>query len=706
MPPLRRLIATIAAASLATVGSLTAISAIWVGLIHHAASATIPPLAALDSGPLGGSTVYADDGTTVLAVLTASQTRTPVALGQVAPVMVTSVLDTEDHRFFIHGGFDIPSIARAMAADSSGSGGLQGGSTIAQQLVKQSYLTSERKLSRKIKEAVLADRLERKYSKDQILQAYLNTIYLGNGAYGVEAAASTYFGEHASQLTLSQSAMLAGLIQNPSGYDPILQPAESRQRRSVVLDRMLHYGDITPAQEASANASPLPTSIVLRQVQSDRVSDYYVSEVVSQLLGPASPLGGTYDQRYQALFEGGLKIYTDLDPATQSAAESVVTHDTPGNDRGFQEGMVAVDPTSGKVRAMVGGSNFNQGHFNVITQGTRQPGSGFKLFTLLAALQKGYSIFDTLDGQSPCAIDFPTDHDLVTHPAHNDEGDAGAGVLTLQQATALSVNCAFIRLAHEVGLTNVIAMAHSLGISSDLPAYPSIVIGSSAVHPIELAGAYATVANGGVYHRPTFIDHIVDRSGSTIYNGADPGHRVLPDQVAEEATVALQSVIQFGTGTAAALYNRPAAGKTGTTDNAVDAWFNGFTPQLESTVWMGSAHAEVPMVNVGGVAQVYGGTFPAITWRDFMSSALANQPGIGFTPPNYGALPAPIYITSPSLVKDDVLNHNGSYVSPYQYTYGNNYYPPNQDGGGAAPAPSPPSSLSPGPPTPGHGHGH
>ncbi|HUE61165.1 MAG TPA: transglycosylase domain-containing protein [Acidimicrobiales bacterium] len=696
MSGLRRLVVIVAAASLATAGALTALSAIGVALFHQSASATIPPLAALDSTPLGGSTVYADDGKTVLAVLTASQTRKPVPLKQVAPIAVSAVLDTEDHRFFIHGGFDIPSIARAFAADSSGSGGLQGGSTIAQQLVKQTYLTSERKLSRKIKEAVLADRLERKYSKAQILQAYLNTIYLGNGAYGVEAAAGTYFGEHASQLTLSQAAMLAGLIQNPSGYDPILQPAQSRQRRAQVLDRMRHYGDVTPAEEVAADASPLPTSIVLPPVAADPVSDYYVSEVVTQLLGPGSPLGGTYDQRYQALFEGGLRIYTNLDPGAQAAAEGVVAHDTPQNNRGFQEAMVAIDPTTGKVRAMVGGANFNQGHFDVITQGTRQPGSGFKIFTLLAALQKGYSIFDTLDGQSPCAIDFPTDHDLVNHPAHNDEGDAGAGVLTLQQATALSVNCAYIRLAHEVGLSNVIAMAHSLGISSNLPAYPSIVIGSVAVHPIELAAAYATVANGGVYHRPTFVDHIVDRSGATIYNGADPGHRVLPEQVAEEATVAFQSVVQSGTGTAAELYNRPVAGKTGTTDNAVDAWFNGFTPQLEATVWMGNGHAEVPMVNVGGLGQVYGGTFPASTWHDFMSVALANQPVVGFNPPNFGLLPGPVYITSPSLVQDDVLDHNGTYVSYYPYNY-NVPSHPSSGGGGTTTSPSQP---------PTHGHGH
>ncbi len=191
-------------------------------------------------------------------------------------------------------------------------------------------------------------------------------------------------------------------------------------------------------------------------------------------------------------------------------------------------------------------------------------------------------------------------------------------------------------------------MAQQLGITADLPEFPSIVIGSVAVHPIEMAAAYAAVADDGVYHAPSFIDHIVDRSGTTIYNGDDPGHRVISSQVAREATVALQAVVQSGTGTGAALYNRPAAGKTGTTNNNVDAWFNGFTPQLETTVWMGNVAAEVPMLDVGGVGQVYGGTFPAHTWHDFMSQTLASAPVVPFTPPNYGALPAPKFITSPS----------------------------------------------------------
>jgi penicillin-binding protein 1A len=673
-----RLLAIIAATALLISGFVVGITVVGSGLVRHTATADAMPLPPLGSpAALGGSTVYAADGKTVLAVLHASQERKPIALKQAAPVLVTAVLDTEDHRFFEHGGFDIPSTIRALAKDTSGSG-LQGGSTITQQLVKQTYLSSVRKLSRKVKEAVLADRLERKYSKDQILQAYLNTIYLGNGAYGIEAAAHVYFNEHASKLTLPQAALLAGLIQNPSGYDPILAPAAARTRRSEVLSRMVHYGDITAAQAAAANSVPLPTSIVVPPAVGDQISDYYVQEVQTQLLAPGSPLGGTYDQRYEALFEGGLQIYTNLNPTLQAMAEQTIAGDTPANSQGFQQAMVTIDPTTGKVLAMVGGAGVQSSRYDIITQGTRQPGSGFKLFTLLAALQSGYSIYDTLDAQSPCAIDFPTDHDLVTHPARNDEGNGG-GVVTLLNATAQSLNCAYIRLAHEVGLDNIINVAHSLGISETLPEFPSIVIGSIAVHPIEMAAAYAAVADNGVYHAPSFVDHVVDRSGSTIFVGTSPGKPVVSPQIAAEATVALQSVVQSGTGTGAALYNRPVAGKTGTTSSSVDAWFNGFTPQMESTVWMGNGHAEVPMLDVGGIGEVYGGTFPAHSWRDFMANALANLPAVPFTPLNYALLPAPHYITSASLVAADVLDHNtvaGCPGSTYSYNSYNSYNNP------------------------------
>jgi membrane peptidoglycan carboxypeptidase len=247
-------------------------------------------------------------------------------------------------------------------------------------------------------------------------------------------------------------------------------------------------------------------------------------------------------------------------------------------------------------------------------------------------------------------------------------------------------------LAHEVGLANVIAMAHSLGVTETIPQYPSIVLGSIAVHPIEMAAAYAAVADGGVYHAPTFIDHILDRSGATIYTGTSPGKRVFSAQVAGEATIAFRAVVQSGTGTAAALYNRQVAGKTGTTSSNVDAWFNGFTPQLEASVWMGNISAEVPMTDVGGIT-VYGATYPAHTWHDFAAAALASQPAIPLALANPGLLPPTKYITSPGLVADDVLDHNYSapvYSPPSYYTTPTN---------NPTPAPPPPN------PPPGHKHG-
>jgi len=658
-----RLVAIVGASALVFTGVLFGLATVGSGLLHHTATADAVPLPPLSSeDALGGSTVYAADGSTVLAVLHASEERKPVQLSQISKVLITAVLDTEDHRFFLHGGFDIPSTIRALADDSSGQGGIQGGSTITQQLVKLTYLTSERKVSRKIKEAVLADRLERQYTKDQILDAYLNTIYLGNGAYGVEAAANVYFNEHASQLNLGQAALLAGLIQNPSGYDPVLAPAAARNRRSEVLSRIVHYGDATAAQAAAVNRTPLPTPIP-PPIVGDRITDYYVQQVQTELLSANSPLGGSYDQRYQALFEGGLKIYTNLQPTIQAAAEQAVAADTPANSRGFEEATATIDPTTGKVLAMVGGVGTNNSDFDIVTQGTRQPGSGFKVFTLLAALQAGYSVYDTVDSESPCAIAFPGDDALVTSPINNDAGPGG-GAVSIVQATAHSINCAYIRLAHEVGLANVVSMAHALGISENLPEYPSMVIGSIAVHPIEMAAAYAAVADGGIYHAPSFIDHIVDRSGATIYTGATPGHRVFSAQVAEEATVALQAVVQYGTGTAAGLYNRPVAGKTGTTTANVDAWFNGFTPQMETTVWMGNVNAEVPMIDLGIYSAVQGADYPARTWHDLMQTALASLPVVTFTPPDYGLMPATKFITSPGLVEDDVLDHNSIVVAP------------------------------------------
>lgn len=696
---LLRLLAISAAVAVLLSGTIVALTALTGNALHHVASAqelALPPISSELQEP---STVYADDGRTVLATLSGPQFRQPVSLSQVSKTMVTAVLDTEDHGFYVHGGFDIPSIVRAAVTDAQGSG-IQGGSTIPQQLVKQLYLTSERTLGRKVREAVLADRLEQKYSKNQILQAYLNTIYLGSGAYGVQAAAETYFGIPASKLNTAQAALLAGMIQNPNGYDPVLEPAAARDRRSEVLQRMVVYGDITPAQETAADNTPLPTRIAPSAaetiVEHDPVAGYYVNQVKDFLLDSTNVLGGSYDERYAALFEGGLKIVTNLDPTMQVGAEQAVANDTPANTGGFEEGLVSIDPTTGAVRALVGGTGATGAgaqQFDVMTQGLRQPGSGFKLFTLLTALEKGYSVYDTLDGQGPCAILFPGNISLATTPINNDEGPGG-GTMSLVQATANSVNCAYIRLAHEVGLPNVVSTAQALGISpaevphSKYDDIPSVVIGAAAVKPIEMAGAYATVADGGIFHQPSFIQSVTDRTGNVIYRGGDPGHRVFSTQIAAEADVALRAVVTSGTGTAASLWNRPVAGKTGTTNNNVDAWFNGFTPQLETTVWMGNLHGEVP-IYINNFGYVYGANFPAHTWHDYSAQVLANDPVEDLPAVSYGLLPPTKYITSTSLVHDDVLDHNGGYSSSYNgyganngpngyggYGYNGGYYSP------------------------------
>lgn len=679
MRRLLRLVAITAGVAVLFSVTVVALSALTGNAVHHVASAQELALPPINSKLQEPSTVYADDGKTVLATLSGPQFRQPVSLSKVSKVLVTAVLDTEDHGFYVHGGFDIPAMVRALMSDAQGQG-IQGGSTIPQQLVKQLYLSSERTIGRKVREAVLADRLEQKYSKDQILQAYLNTIYLGSGSYGVQAAAESYFGVPASNLSLPQAALLAGMIQNPNGYDPVLQPAAARQRRSEVLQRMVVYGDITPAQQAAADGTPLPVRIApaAREtiVEHDPVAGYYVNQVKDYLLDSSTVLGGTYDERYAALFEGGLKIVTNLDPTMQAVAEQAVANDTPANSSGFEEGLVSIDPTTGGVRALVGGTGATgtgAQQFDVMTQGQRQPGSGFKLFTLVAALEQGYSVFDTVDGKGPCAILFPGNLDLAKSPIKNDEGPGG-GTMGLVQATAQSVNCAYIRLAHEVGLPNVVSTAQALGISpAEVPHklyddIPSVVIGAASVKPIEMAGAYAAVADGGIFHQPSFIQSVSDRTGNVIYRGVDPGHRVFSTQVAAEADLALNAVVQYGTGTAAAIYNRPVAGKTGTTNNNVDAWFNGFTPQLETTVWMGNLKGEVP-IDIPNYGPVYGAGFPAHTWHDYSAQVLANYPVEQFPSISYGLLAATKYITSPGLVHDDVLDHNGGYSSGYN-SYG------------------------------------
>jgi len=655
-----RLVLVLVAAGAMLGAALGALAYSSSRLVHDLASATELPLSCGGAKAEVPSVVYAADGS-VIATLRSDLNRQPVALRQISPMLTAAVLDTEDHAFWVHGGVDVKSVGRAFLADASAGSAVQGGSTIAEQLVKQTYLTSQKTLDRKIRQAVLAERLEEKCTKSQILDDYLNTVYLGNGAYGVQAAAKEYFNEDASHLDIAQSALLAGLIQAPSGYDPITNPLGARERRSEVLSRMVYYKTITERQAVSANAVPLPTSVHEAPTVSYAGHGYYLDQVVSQLLGPGSPLGPTVAAREQELFGGGLKIYTNEVPSLQAYAQRAAVDDIPPDLPKVEAAFAVVDPRTGDVEALVGGNGASQ--FDIATQGERQPGSGFKLFTLIGALEEGYNVEDSVLAASPCAVVFPGDpygygYD-VQHPMHNDPGQP-AGPVTLVQATALSINCAYLRLAHEVGLSKVIDVARSMGLSdpSLSPLEPSLVIGSEAVKPIEMSAAYATVADGGIYHAPSFISQVKDSSGTVIYEADLTGRRVFSEQVAAEALVALQATVQYGTGTNAALPGQDVAGKTGTTDNSVDAWFNGITPTLAASVWIGDPAGEVPMY-VNGV-EVFGASYPTQIWHDVMGFALRNTPYSAFPSPDPALVPAIKYIDSPALMRDDLLSHGGA----------------------------------------------
>jgi penicillin-binding protein 1A len=639
-------------ALLAGLGLALAVVALAIpveALVNHGASSKANSLPDITAPLSERSVVYAADGS-VLATLHAAENRSPVSITQVPPQVINAVLDTEDARFWTHGGVDLKSTVRALASNVKSGAVAQGGSTITQQLVKIAFLTPQKHLDRKVKEAVIAMRLEKKYTKSQILEAYLNTVYFGNGAYGVQAAAETYFNKSAQQLTPVQGAFLAGMIRDPLGYDPILNPQDSKARRDFVLDRMVTQGHLATPDATALKATPIPSSLTPPLHSSDTRDDYFVEQVKQILLNQSTTLGNSYSERYNALFQGGLKIYTTLDPRLQSLAEQKVAAGVPGNSQGFTAALASIEPSTGKVRAIVGGPGFDTYKFDLATQALRQPGSGFKLFTLLAAYEAGYGPYDTIDGSSPCAINFPGDPDLLKQPVHNSEGDS-AGALSLTSATAGSVNCAFIRLGHEVGLPKVIEMAHRLGLKEDFKPYPTLIIGAQETTVLEMAGAYATLADDGVYHQPTFIDHIDDRNGKTIFRSNPVGKRVLDPQISEMAVQTLRAVVQYGTGTAANLYDRQVAGKTGTTEQNTDAWFNGFAPQLATSVWMGDPKGRTPMYDVGGVT-VFGGTYPARIWAAYTEAAMTGQPDVAFPTPDSSRIPGGRYIDSAQLQQD------------------------------------------------------
>lgn len=544
-----------------------------------------------------------------------------------------AVIDVEDKDYYEHGGISPIGIVRAAWADITKGELAEGGSTITQQYVKQVFTGGERTFSRKIKEGMLAMKLEHEFDKDQILAKYLNTIYFGHGAYGVQAAAQTYFGIDASKLKPAQSALLAGLVAAPSALDPFKHKADAKERRDHVIDRMLEEGHLT-AEEA-AKLKSMPVKLKRETVGSYPGSTFFAWYVRSQL----EPQYGE-----EMVTAGGLRVRTTLDPDLQRAAEEAVDNALP-NPKDPEAALVAIDPATGQILAMVGGRSYTKlGQFNIATQAERQAGSAFKMFTLATALKQDYSLYSYWPG--PSTITIPDDRCYGDGPWTLSNADPGeAGYFSLASATAHSVNTVFAQLVVAPGISpeRVAHTAESLGITSPMgdPVPCSITLGSQGVKPLDMTVAYAAVANEGVWHSPTSIMSVRGPDGEKIrYPGTREAERLSRD-VANAVTKALTGVVQYGTGTGASLGSRPVAGKTGTSQDYKNAWFCGYTApgegQIATCVWVGYKKTEKSMINVGGLSgPVYGGTIPASIWQDFMTDALKEleAPIARFTEPD------------------------------------------------------------------------
>ena len=571
----------------------------------------------------------------VIEVLKDEQDRIVIPLSKISPTLQQAVIAAEDARFYEHRGVDDRGIVRAAVSNLLTGQVSQGGSTITQQLIRNSYPDlKDISIVRKIKEAALAAQLEGRLSKQEILHRYLNRVYFGAGYYGVEAASKGYFGKHASEVSLAQAATLAGVIREPVSSEPRQHPERARELRDSVLERMTQLGMISPAKAAKASKQPLK---VEKPRHFGGHYPWFIDGLKRQLLDDER-LGKTRESRNQRLFEGGLRIHTTLDQDMQLAAEQAVARWRPPT--GPDIALIAIDPRDGGVRAVVGGRDFKKESYNSALQGVgRQPGSSFKAFVLAAALDAGISPdsvwessgFDQTVCGSPWAVD-------------NYEG-GGSGPISVREATWRSVNGVFGRLMEKLCPDRVADMAERLGIpkiASD-QRVPSMALGSAEVRPIDMASAYATLADLGEYHKPTFFETIDHRSGKPVIEEPSKPERRISAALAWQVTDILKGVITGGTGVAANI-GRPAAGKTGTNQAYRDAWFVGYTPQLAVAVWMGNPRSQESMYDVQGV-RVAGGTFPARVWHDFMAVAMANQEPLDWPKPpeelSYTILPPP-----------------------------------------------------------------
>ncbi|HEY1798419.1 MAG TPA: PBP1A family penicillin-binding protein [Stellaceae bacterium] len=584
---------------LGRLAKLFVLVALWVAIIGAGAlgyyALTLPDTGQLTVAERRPSvTIIAADGSTIASM--GDLFGEPLRLNQMAPDLPKAVIATEDRRFYSHFGVDPIGMLRAAVSDFHAGHIVQGGSTITQQLAKIAFLTPERSFTRKIRETLMALWLERRFTKNQILEIYLNRVYLGAGTYGVDAAAHRYFGKSARNLNLFECAVIAGLLKAPTRFSPARDKDKAEARAAQVLDNMVEAGYITrPQASAAEKDGPAATARA-----AERPGPHYFADWIADQV---RDFAGTGDR--------DLVVTTTFDPRLQAAAEAAVD-DTivryGAKDVVSQGALVALSP-DGAVRAMVGGRNYGDSQFNRATQAERQPGSSFKPFVYLAGLEAGLR---------------PEDH-FIDEPIRignwqpRDYGNRYLGDTTMAEALAQSINTVAVQVAQRAGIQNVIAVANRLGITSRLTPDASIALGTDDVNLLELVSAYAPFANGGTGIMPYGISQIRDTGGHVLYRRAGGG----PRQVVSAENVALMNqmlagVVDHGTGRAARL-NRPVAGKTGTTQDYRDAWFIGYTANLVAGVWFGNDD-NTPM------RRVTGGTLPAAAWRSFMLAATSKLP--------------------------------------------------------------------------------
>jgi penicillin-binding protein 1A len=671
----RRHAAIVAIVLVLVVGGIVAVG--FGGAAAFESSCSLSELRPVSTGPQGGPAntfVYAANGS-LLGSIPAEKNRQPVALSQMSPWMAKATVAIEDRRFYKHGGVDYKGIVRAAIRDLRAGKVVQGGSTITQQLVRNLYISRQRTFKRKIKEACLAIKLARNKSKDWILGSYMNAVYYGNHAYGIEAAAQTYFSRRARTLTLDQSALLAGLPQAPSVFDPIHRPLDALERRDEVLRAMLENGVLTRRQFASAIADR-DLHLVPGKLYTRIREPYFFSYVRDQLIA---------EYGANTVRTGGLKVYTTIDPRLQAAARRAIV-DTLSSRTDPASALVSIDPATGAIKAMAAvtpGSSGNE--FNLVAQAKRQAGSTFKMFVLAAAVDEGINPATTYYVSGPFHYQ-PDPYSPAWNVTTYDHTYLGS--TSIANATLHSDNTVYAQLTLDVGPKKVAEMAHRLGVRSPLTtkegAYvPSLGLGAIPVSPLDLASSYATIAAGGIYSKPMAIRKVVLGNGKvdTDASWGEPSRkRVITPGVAYTVTQILEQNMQYGTGTGA-YFGRPAAGKTGTTDNYADAWFCGYTPQLEATIWVGYPRGEVPMLNVHGIA-VSGPTFPATIWKSFMATAVGRKQPVDFKEPS-------VMPTWHSFTRGQYSVGSYSYSPPPTYYYGGG------SSGSTPPPPPPPPGPTP-----------